>query len=217
LAGNIGNLQSPQSPIRRHKYNHIRCCPTLVAQLKQLTFPAQIMTKKSMIPSHNATEIEPFQAVIAAPGFALGLRCTADEISAIEFLAPCAEIAATTLLAQEAARQLRCYLRDSTFAFTLPLAPAGTPFQRSVWAQISEIPYGKTRTYGALALALHSAPRAVGGACGANPYPLVIPCHRVVASNSGLGGFNREHGGLLLDIKRWLLAHEGVRGIRDTP
>ena len=174
------------------------------------------MTKKSTTSSHNVAETKPFQAVIAAPGFALGLRCTADEISAIEFLAPRAEIAATTLLAQEAARQLRCYLRDPTFAFSLPLAPNGTPFQRRVWAQIGKIPHGKTSTYGALALAIHSAPRAVGGACGANPYPLVVPCHHVVASNGGLGGFSRQQGGLLLDIKRWLLAHEGVRGIRDT-
>lgn len=155
--------------------------------------------------------MDAYQAVIAAPGFALGLRCNDDEITTIEFLEARPELAATTLLAQEAARQLRCYLQNPTFVFTLPLAPAGTPFQRRVWTQIAAIPHGETRTYAALAQALHSAPRAVGGACGANPYPLVVPCHRVVASDGGLGGFARQRGGLLLDIKQWLLVHEGVR------
>jgi methylated-DNA-[protein]-cysteine S-methyltransferase len=155
--------------------------------------------------------MDDYQAVIAAPGFSLGLRCNDDEITAIEFLEPCAELAATTRLAHEAARQLRCYLQNPSFVFTLTLAAAGTSFQRRVWAQIASIPHGETRTYGALAQALHSAPRAVGGACGANPYPLVIPCHRVVSSDGGLGGFARKRGGLLLDIKRWLLAHEGMQ------
>lgn len=155
--------------------------------------------------------MDDYQAVVAAPGFALGVRCSADEIFEIEFLAPRAEEAPQTLLAKEVVRQLRAYLKDPRFEFGLPLAPAGTPFQRRVWAQISAIPCGQTRCYGDLAQALKSAPRAVGGACGSNPYPLVVPCHRVVAKDGGLGGFNRASGGLLLDIKRWLLAHEGVR------
>lgn len=155
--------------------------------------------------------MDAYQAVIAAPGFALGLRCNEAEITAIEFLEPRAELVATTRLAQEAARQLRCYVHNPGFVFALPLAPAGTPFQRLVWAQISAIPHGETRTYAALAQALQSAPRAVGGACGANPYPLVVPCHRIIASGGGLGGFARQRSGLLLDIKQWLLVHEGVR------
>lgn len=152
-----------------------------------------------------------YQAIVAAPGFSLGVHCSTDEILAIEFLPAQTEIPAANLLAQETVRQLRAWLKDSRFVFALPLAPAGTPFQRRVWAQISAIPCGETRHYGDLATALHSAPRAVGGACGANPYPLAIPCHRVIAKDGGLGGFNRERGGLLLDIKRWLLAHEGIR------
>lgn len=151
-----------------------------------------------------------YQAIVAAPGFALGVRCSADEILEIEFLPACKEVKPQTLLAKEAVRQLRAWLKDPQFEFTLPLAPAGTPFQRKVWAQISAIPCGQTRSYGDLAERIGSAPRAVGGACGANPYPLVVPCHRVVARDGGLGGFNRERGGLLLDIKRWLLAHEGM-------
>ena len=105
-------------------------------------------------------------------------------------------------------RQLRAYLADPSFAFGLPLKPAGTTFQRRVWEQISAIPNGLTHTYGDVAKNLKNAPRAVGQACGANPYPVVVPCHRVVATGGGLGGFARERGGFLLDVKRWLLAHE---------
>ncbi len=150
-----------------------------------------------------------YQAIVSAPGFSLGLRCSEDEVLGIDYIEPCAEIAPRGLLAKEAVRQLRAYLKDPRFEFGLPLAPAGTAFQQRVWAGISSIPAGGTQTYGELAQALRSGPRAVGNACGANPYPIVVPCHRVVASQ-GLGGFARNRGGFLLDIKRWLLAHEGV-------
>lgn len=153
----------------------------------------------------------PYQAVVSAPVFSLGIRCSDDEILDIEFLEPRAEVAPRTLLAKEAVRQLRAYLRDPRFAFGLPLAPTGTPFQRRVWAGIAAIPAGGTQTYGELAAAIGSGPRAVGNACGSNPYPVVVPCHRVVASGGGLGGFARKRGGFLLDVKRWLLLHEGHR------
>ena len=151
-----------------------------------------------------------YQAIVAAPGFALGVSCDDDEVTGIEFLEPRAEEAPTTALAAEAVRQLRAYLADPGFVFGLPLRPAGTLFQRRVWEQIAAIPLGRVETYGQLAKNLKNAPRAVGQACGANPYPLVIPCHRVVAAGGGLGGFNRHGGGFLLDVKRWLLRHEGI-------
>jgi len=149
-----------------------------------------------------------YTAVVRAPSFSLGIRCSGDAITAIDFLEPCAELAPRVPLAREAVRQLRAYLQDPRFAFGLPLAPAGTPFQRRVWARIAAIPSGRTQSYGELATALASGPRAVGNACGANPYPVVVPCHRVVAANHGLGGFARSRGGFLLDVKRWLLEHE---------
>lgn len=152
---------------------------------------------------------EHYQAIVAAPGFALGIQCDADEITAINFLEPRAEQTAQTPLSAEAVRQLRAYLADPNFAFALPLRPVGTHFQRRVWAQISAIPCGQTNAYGQLAKNLKNAPRAVGQACGANHYPIVIPCHRVIASDGGPGGFNRERCGFLLDVKRWLLNHEG--------
>ena len=149
-----------------------------------------------------------YQAVVAAPGFALGVNCNNDEILGIDFLEARAEQAPRTLLAMEAVRQLRAYLKDPAFELGLPLAPAGTPFQRRVWERIALIPPSQTRTYGELAKGLATGPRAVGGACGANPYPIVVPCHRVIAADGALGGFARERGGLLLAIKRWLLEHE---------
>lgn len=152
-----------------------------------------------------------YQAIVAAPGFALGVRCDDDEIAEIEFLEPCPEVAPANALAAEAARQLRAWLADPGFAFGLPLRPSGTSFQRRVWQQIAAIPEGQVRTYGDLARALNNAPRAVGQACGANPFPVVVPCHRVIAANGGLGGFARHGGGFLLEVKRWLLAHEGRR------
>lgn len=154
---------------------------------------------------------KPFQAVVVAPTFCLGVRCDEAEILALEFLPPRAELAPTNALAAETVRQLRAYLADADFAFCLPLQPAGTRFQRRVWEQIAQIPSRQTRSYGDVAKAIKSAPRAVGQACGANPYPVVVPCHRVIAAGGGLGGFARQGGDFFLDVKRWLLAHERSR------
>lgn len=150
-----------------------------------------------------------YQMVVSAPGFSIGVRCDEAEIHAIDYLEPLAEVLPENALAFEAARQLKAYLANPDFVLELPLRPAGTAFQRRVWEQISAIPSHQTRTYGELAKALHNAPRAVGQACGANPFPLAVPCHRVIATGGGLGGFARQRSGFLLDIKRWLLAHEG--------
>ncbi|MFA7292277.1 MAG: methylated-DNA--[protein]-cysteine S-methyltransferase [Rhodocyclaceae bacterium] len=150
-----------------------------------------------------------FDAIVAAPGFALGIHCDGEDwIETIAFLPPQKERRGKSLLAMEAARQLHAYLHNPDFVFGLPLKPSGTAFQRRVWQQIAAIPCGQTNTYGDVAKALNNAPRAVGQACGANPFPLVVPCHRVIATGGGLGGFSRQGGGFLLDIKRWLLAHE---------
>jgi len=90
----------------------------------------------------------------------------------------------------------------------LPIELQGTPFQRRVWKALREIPPGRTITYSELARQLGTGARAVGGACRANPCPIVVPCHRVVAVN-GLGGFSGDTSGRKLEIKRWLLRHEG--------
>ena len=111
----------------------------------------------------------------------------------------------TPLLA-EAVRQLQAYFAGRLIQFDLPLAPKGSPFEQRVWAAMQAIPYGQTRCYGDLAATVGSAPRAVGGACGKNPIPIVIPCHRVLAK-SGLGGYSGEGG---LETKHRLLALEGA-------
>jgi methylated-DNA-[protein]-cysteine S-methyltransferase len=152
----------------------------------------------------------PYAAILSAPSFSIGIECNADEITGISYLEPQPEVAPKTPLEKEAVRQLRSWLKDPTYEFGLPLAPTGTHFQRRVWEQISAIPRGRTLTYGEVATAVHSGPRAVGNACGANPYPIVVPCHRVVGANQGIGGFARQRGGFLLDVKRWLLNHEGI-------
>lgn len=155
-----------------------------------------------------------YQAILNIPErkpvFSLGVLCNEDEVIGLHFLAPRASVTPRLALAREVVRQLRAYVADPSFEFGLPLAPAGTPFQRRVWEAIAAIPIGQTSSYGELAKSIHSAPRAVGGACGANPYPVVVPCHRVVASG-GIGGFGGARDGLSLDIKRWLLAHEDAR------
>lgn len=110
-----------------------------------------------------------------------------------------------TALLNRAVHQLNAYFFCGLRHFDLPLAPAGTAFQRAVWRQMQAIPYGETRTYGEIARWLRSAPRAVGRACGRNPIPIVIPCHRVVASD-GLGGYSGDGG---TDTKTWLLELEG--------
>lgn len=91
------------------------------------------------------------------------------------------------------------------------VAPQGTPFQQRVWNALRTIPCGETRTYGALAAHLSTSPRAVGAACGANPCPIVIPCHRVVGRNGALIGFSGGHTGAWLDLKAWLLERENAR------
>ncbi|MBS0541516.1 MAG: methylated-DNA--[protein]-cysteine S-methyltransferase [Proteobacteria bacterium] len=108
---------------------------------------------------------------------------------------------------REAARQLDRYFARKLERFDLPLAARGTPFQKSVWKRMSDIPFGATETYGQMAAALGSGPRAVGMACGRNPIPIIVPCHRVLGSGGKGGGFS---GGRGLPTKQELLAHEGV-------
>lgn len=105
------------------------------------------------------------------------------------------------------ARQLTEYFAGERRGFDLPLAPAGTDFQRAVWAALAAIPYGEVRSYRDIARAIGrpAAVRAVGAANGRNPLPIVVPCHRVVGSDGSLTGFA---GGL--DIKRRLLHLEGT-------
>jgi len=109
---------------------------------------------------------------------------------------------------RETIRQLKAYFSRDLIRFDLPLSPDGTPFQLSVWRELKRIPYGEVISYGELArrIGKPKASRAVGAANGANPIPIVVPCHRVIGSNGSLTGFG---GGL--PIKEKLLALERAR------
>ena len=112
---------------------------------------------------------------------------------------------APTHLLREAARQLGAYFAGELTRFDLPLKPEGSDFGKRVWQAMSAIPYGETATYGALAQELASSARAVGRACGANPIPVIVPCHRVVARGGGRGGYSGRGG---LRTKEFLLELE---------
>jgi methylated-DNA-[protein]-cysteine S-methyltransferase len=155
-----------------------------------------------------------FSAIVAAPFGGIGIRTENGSVSELVYLPPhFREKDAADALAEQAAQQVDSYLRDADFVFTLPLATVGSAFQLRVWKAISAIPRGSVQTYGQVAKLIGSAPRAVGQACGANWFPLVIPCHRVTAAG-GLGGFSNhdDENGFHLSVKRWLLAHEGAKG-----
>ena len=154
------------------------------------------------------TSPDAFSAILATPFGSFGIRSDDTQIRELVFLPPGTPVRApTNTLAEQAVVQITGWLDDPDRPFDLPLAARGTPFQQRVWMTISNIPRGEFRRYGDLATELNSAARAVGQACGANPFPLIVPCHRVVAAN-GLGGFAGATGGYLLGAKRWLLDFE---------
>lgn len=157
-----------------------------------------------------APSLEPYQARFATPFAVLGIRVSGNWLTDIHYLPPgAATLDPRNAIADAVCRQIERYLDDPEFRFDIPFQSRGTPFQAAVWREIGRIASGRTRTYGEIARRLESGPRAVGGACGANRVPLVIPCHRVVGA-TGLGGFMNSRGGLPLAIKQWLLVHEGV-------
>ena len=128
-------------------------------------------------------------------------------VTALQWLTEGGE-ATKDLPGEGVAVQLQRYFGNPLQSFDCRLALVGTPFQRRVWRALLAIPVGQTRCYGDLAGELGSSPRAVAAACRANPYPVIVPCHRVVAK-SGLGGYCGEVSGPMSAIKHWLLGHEG--------
>jgi methylated-DNA-[protein]-cysteine S-methyltransferase len=158
----------------------------------------------------NSSPAERFDAVVAFPAMHVGLRTEGGVLAEIVYLPFSVPTAAPrSQLAARAARQLERYRQDPDFRFDLPLAAAGSSFQRRVWDAIRGIGRGETLTYGQVAKVLRSAPRSVGQACGSNWFPLVIPCHRVVGAG-GIGGFAHHAAGFHIEIKRWLLRHENA-------
>jgi methylated-DNA-[protein]-cysteine S-methyltransferase len=148
-----------------------------------------------------------------APGVPLRFTATDSGLRSIQFLEPDPGLPPCPLpggLLEDAVRQLRAYFAGSLRRFTLLLDPQGTDFQRRVWSQLETIPFGEVRSYAQVAESIGAprAVRAVGAANGANPLPIVIPCHRVIGSGGKLVGYG---GGL--PLKKRLLDLEGCNMI----
>lgn len=160
----------------------------------------------------NSDTPDIFSAIVPAPFGAIGIRSTGDLLQELSYLPPQYKAKpATDKLSRKVAAQLAAYLINPDSVFDLDLPDVGTEHQRKVWSVINAIPRGTVLTYGEVAHKIRSAPRAVGQACGANGFPLIIPCHRVTATG-GIGGFARHDGGFHQSVKRWLLQHEQVPG-----
>ena len=146
--------------------------------------------------------------MIESPLGPVRLVARGDALTAVDLAPrdPAPAETGTSPVLVEAAAQLAAYFAGERQAFDLPLAPEGTAFQRTVWDALCTIPYGATWSYGELARAIGrpTASRAVGAANGKNPLWIIVPCHRVIGTSGALTGYA---GGL--DVKRWLLAHEG--------
>jgi methylated-DNA-[protein]-cysteine S-methyltransferase len=152
---------------------------------------------------------ENYQAVLDLPFGPVGISMHQGRLSAVDYLdEPVPPYRRPTHGLEPVLSHIERYLNDARTDFEIDIELLGTPFQQQVWRELRAIPAGRTLTYGQLAARIGSGARAVGNACRANPCPLVVPCHRVVAAN-GLGGFAGERTGRKLEVKRWLLKHEG--------
>lgn len=149
-----------------------------------------------------------YQATFSAPFGVLGISCSDDALTGIDFLTQSHGLGRPqSPFSRKVCDQLASYFADPGFRFSLPVNILGTVHQQAVWRALLTIPSGQVITYGGLAATIKSGPQAVGQACGSNPVPIVVPCHRVVAK-SGLGGFMGKLNGAPLDVKRWLIEHE---------
>lgn len=167
------------------------------------------------MPVSSAQKINPhwFDAIVSAPFGGVGVRLSEDKTHVFELLylpTDDLDVEGKSELSVRVHAQITAYLKDATFGFDLPLLDQGTAFQKRVWQAISFIECGQVLSYKQVGQIIGcGSPRAVGGACGANPYPLITPCHRVVAAQS-IGGFARHDNGFHVAVKHWLLAHEGI-------
>jgi len=135
----------------------------------------------------------------------LSIHMQASLLGKIEWLNDSREPSGNTPMQLE--QVLLHYWHTAKIDHTIPLLKQGTAFQQKVWQALCDIPTGQTRTYGELAQFLNTSPRALANACRNNPFPIIIPCHRVVAK-SGIGGYAGQTSGSMLNIKHALLRHE---------
>lgn len=148
-----------------------------------------------------------YAAGVMTPLGALRIESDGAAITGVSWRAVATEDDRPELRAAKA--QLAAYFDGDLTVFDLPLSVAGSAFQRHACAAMLDIPFGETRTYGDLAKDLDAPAQAVGAACGGNPIPVIIPCHRVLGAN-GLGGYSGAGG---IETKVALLRHEGAAGL----
>lgn len=153
-----------------------------------------------------------YNAIIAGPrdfpDIKIGLQTYEGQLATVDFLSCHTDIkAADNATASQVVDQLTKYFNNGSYTFSVPLLMQGTAFQKKVWHALLTTSAGETCNYGHIAQQLHSSARAVGNACRANPMPIVVPCHRVVAKQ-GVGGYCGETSGPRMRIKQWLLEHE---------
>lgn len=150
-----------------------------------------------------------YQAVLKAPFGNVGIVVQGEFLRSVDLLdAQFDSEIPPSGTAIQIAGMIRDYLRDPSTPLSAKLQISGSDFQLKVWRRLQQIPAGSVETYGGLAKELNTSARAIGNACRSNPCPLLIPCHRVVGK-TGLGGFSGQYAGPKLEIKRWLLTHEG--------
>lgn len=151
-----------------------------------------------------------YSCIITSPIGKLGLTITELKLTSLTFLTPdTPSVPPACGLSRAIVEELNAYFINPRHLFTIHFVLTGTPFQKKVWDALQYIPSGHTLSYGELAHQLNTYPRAIGQACRANPLPIIIPCHRVVAKEA-LGGYAGDTNGQFIAYKTWLLKHEGI-------
>ncbi len=151
-------------------------------------------------------------AIVGTPAGKFALYCSGEPLLRAQWCSDgCCEYGPRTEILAAILEQLQRYWQDPGMDFSFALLRQGTEFRQRVWRELACISVGRTVSYAQLAESLGSSPRAIGGACRENPWPLFVPCHRVVSA-SGIGGYAGQTRGRLLQIKRQLLNHEGASG-----
>lgn len=159
----------------------------------------------------NSQNPQRYAAIFKTDIATIGLQFNDGKLTKVDYLNNTPVKAPINKLAEAVRNKFENYLRPGSKIkiINVDIQLKVTDFQQKVLQQLQQIPYGETRTYGEIAKKLKTSPRAVGNACRKNPLPIIIPCHRVVASN-GIGGYSGETEGSMLDIKYRLLQLEGV-------
>jgi methylated-DNA-[protein]-cysteine S-methyltransferase len=146
-------------------------------------------------------------AMIATPIGLIGIEVDAETVTGVAIGAEAAELDPDNIVLREACAQLRAYFEARLTRFDLPLSPSLTTRGQALRDAICAIGFGETLSYGEIAAASGSSPRAVGQACARNPLPIIVPCHRVLGAGGALGPYSAGEGS---PTKAWLLKHEGA-------